>query len=99
MKAPRVPRVLNKKNIGYVPKDAVYIGRPSVWGNPFVIGRDGTRAEVVRKYEAWLRSHPERMAAARKHLAGKDLVCFCAPLACHGDVLLKIANSGDLLEG
>jgi hypothetical protein len=32
----------------------VYIGRPSIWGNPFVIGRDGDRAEVIGQYEAWL---------------------------------------------
>jgi hypothetical protein len=32
----------------------VYIGRPGKWGNPFVIGKDGTRAEVIAKYEAWL---------------------------------------------
>ena len=90
------PKVLNKKKIGYVPKGAVYIGRPSVYGNPFEIVRDGTREEVVRKYEVWLRSNPERMALFRKHLAGKDLVCFCAPLKCHGDVLLKIANEPEL---
>jgi len=27
----------------------VYIGRPSKWGNPFVIGRDGSRADVIAK--------------------------------------------------
>jgi len=32
----------------------VYIGRPSKWGNPFVIGRDGSRADVIAKYRTWI---------------------------------------------
>lgn len=84
------PKVLNKykdKCLG-----AVYIGRPTRWGNPFVIGKDGTRQDVVEKYEAWVRTKPELMALIKKELKGRDLVCFCAPLGCHGDVLLKLAN-------
>lgn len=46
----------------HAPHD-IYIGRPSKWGNPFIIGRDGTREEVVAKYEAWLTGRPELMAA------------------------------------
>ena len=85
------PRVLNK-HIDGQPKDAVYIGRPSKWGNKFVIGKDGTREEVIAKYEDWLRKQPVLLAQARKELKNKDLVCFCSPRACHGDVLLRIAN-------
>jgi hypothetical protein len=70
----------------------VYIGRPSVWGNPFAIGRDGDRGEVIRKYEAWLRARPAMMERARQELRGKVLACWCAPQACHGDVLLRVAN-------
>jgi len=70
----------------------VYIGRPSVWGNPFAIGRDGNRAEVIRKYEAWLRANPTLVARAKRELKSKVLGCWCAPLPCHGDVLVKIAN-------
>ena len=80
--------VLNKRNSS----KGVYIGRPSKWGNPFVIGADGSRADVVRKFEEYLKSNPMLMEAAKKELKGKDLVCFCAPLACHGDVLSRIAN-------
>jgi hypothetical protein len=55
MQQGQTPRVLNKKQLrGSVP-NSTYIGRPSMWGNPFVIGKDGTRAEVVEKYECWLR--------------------------------------------
>jgi hypothetical protein len=67
----------------------VYIGRPSKWGNPFVIGKHGTRAEVIAKYEAWLRKTPDLLAAL-PDLHGKVLGCWCAPLPCHGDVLLKL---------
>lgn len=84
-------RVLNKRR-DQIPSSAVYIGRPSVFGNPFVIGKDGDRAEVIRKYAAWIKSKPALMQQARQQLKGKDLVCWCAPEACHGDVLLKIAN-------
>lgn len=80
--------VLNKRNSS----DGVYIGRPSKFGNPFVIGQHGTRADVVKRYEEWLRSKPALMKAAKRELRGKSLVCWCAPLACHGDVLLRIAN-------
>lgn len=74
------------------PKGAVYIGRPTPWGNPFKIGVDGSRKQVVERYEQWVRSQPDLIALIKKHLKGKDLVCFCSPKACHGDVLLKIAN-------
>lgn len=86
-----MPRVLNKHRGALTPHH-VYIGRPTKWGNPFIIGHDGTREEVVAKYEAWIRKQPALMAAARRELRGKDLACWCSPLVCHGDVLLKIAN-------
>ena len=70
----------------------VYIGRPSKWGNPFVIGRDGTRDDVIARYEAWLLEQPE-LVAALPELAGKTLGCWCAPRACHGDVLARLANT------
>ena len=70
-----------------------YIGRPSKWGNRFVIGRDGTRDEVIEKYRQWLMQQPALLAAAREELAGKVLGCFCAPQKCHGDVLAEIANA------
>jgi hypothetical protein len=89
-----VPKVLNK-HIDGVPAGAVYIGRPSKWGNPFEIGKDGTREEVVEKYRAWITQQPELVAQARLELRGRNLVCFCAPKACHGDVLLGIANSSE----
>ena len=70
----------------------VYIGRPSKWGNPFVIGRDGTRDDVIARYEAWLLEQPE-LVDTLPELAGKTLGCWCAPRACHGDVLARLANA------
>ena len=70
----------------------VYIGRPSKWGNPFVIGPDGTRDDVIARYEAWLLEQPE-LVDALPELAGKTLGCWCAPRACHGDVLARLANA------
>lgn len=67
----------------------VYIGRPSVWGNPFVIGKDGTRAQVIEKYRDYV-IHNEVLMGRIGELRGKVLGCFCAPLACHGDVLVKL---------
>lgn len=87
-----MPTVLNKYKHG-LPSEAVYIGRPSKWGNPFAIGKDGDREEVIAKYRRWLLARPEMVESARRELAGKDLVCFCAPKGCHGDVLLEVANA------
>jgi len=67
----------------------VYIGRPSKWGNPFVIGKDGTREQVIAKYAAWLRQQPHLMAALPQPRC-KVLGCWCAPHACHGDVLARL---------
>src|SRR5437867_3137794 len=69
----------------------VYVGRPSPWGNPFVIERDGTREEVVAKYAAWVRTQPHLLARIAE-LRGKTLGCWCAPLLCHADVLAKLAD-------
>lgn len=70
----------------------VYIGRPTKWGNPFLIGPHGTREEVIKKFEKLVRKDPHMIRSIKEELRGKTLGCWCAPLPCHGDVLLKIAN-------
>jgi len=86
-------RVLNMKTATKEElADAVYIGRPSKWGNPFVVGRDGSREEVISKYREWFELHYDLVQAAKDELAGRNLLCFCSPLSCHGDYLLKVAN-------
>lgn len=82
----------------------VYIGRPSKWGNPFshqagtlADFRVNTREEAVDAYRAWISLRPELLKALPE-LRGKTLGCWCAPRACHGDVLADLANPrlGDL---
>ena len=71
----------------------IYIGRPSKWGNPFVIGKDGTREQVIQKYRNWLMTQPSLLAALPE-LKGRTLGCWCSPAACHGDVLAELADAG-----
>lgn len=75
----------------------VYIGRPSKWGNPFEIGPDGTREQVIAKYRTWIQTQPELMSALHE-LQGKRLGCWCHPKACHGDVLDELANKDRLFD-
>jgi len=86
-----MPTVHNKYH-RTAPRGAVYIGRGSAYGNPFVIGKDGDRDSVCDKYEAMLLSNPVLLAQVKRELRGKDVVCFCAPRRCHGDTLVRIAN-------
>ena len=73
----------------------IYIGRPTKWGNPFVLTNERDRDAVVDQYRKWLMTKPELIAAARKELNGKILGCWCAPRSCHGDVLAKVAEGED----
>lgn len=70
----------------------VYIGRPSRWGNPFVIDKDGDRDQVIAKYRAWIAGQPDLLADLPS-LRGKRLACHCAPRSCHGDVLAGLADA------
>jgi len=67
----------------------VYIGRPSKWGNPFSIGRDGSRSQVIQKYRDWI-VHQDELLDSLHELRGKRLGCWCKPKDCHGDVLVKL---------
>lgn len=91
------------------PEGAVVVARPTPWGNPFVVGQDGTAAECVHLFALLCggfvcfscKAEPEAQAAftrhAKKHLhelRGHDLLCWCrAGQPCHADVLLELANS------
>lgn len=94
-----MPQILNKTvNAREVHRlitkgSAIYVGRPSKYGNPFIIGRDGNREEVIRKYKDYIYNKPGLLEQAKQELVGKDLVCWCAPLQCHAEVLLEIANN------
>ncbi len=69
----------------------VYIGRPSKWGNPFEIGVDGTREEVIVKYREYLLSNKNLMDSLSE-LRGKTLGCWCKPQPCHGDVIVDVCR-------
>lgn len=87
-----MPSVVNRRS--GEPYD-VYVGRPGKWGNPFLVGRDGTRAEVIAKYRAYLSE--SGLIRYIDELTGKRLACWCAPLPCHADVLVELANRSALL--
>jgi hypothetical protein len=81
----------------------VYIGRGrdprcgerGRWGNPFRIGRDGDRDEVIDKYRRWLWEQIRAGSIDLAELAalhGKVLGCWCAPRGCHGEVLEAAAS-------
>lgn len=68
----------------------VYIGRGSKWGNPYIIGRDGTREEVIVKYRNYIIMRRKDLLNDLEELKGKRLGCWCAPKVCHGDVLVAL---------
>lgn len=68
----------------------VYIGRPSKWRNPFAISNSCSREEAIVKYREWIMTQ-SNLLKVLPELRGKVLGCWCAPQACHGDVLLELA--------
>ena len=90
-------QVISLRGRGGVRPVGVYVGRPSALGNPFLVGRDGTREDVIARYRRWLRAQWRRGGAVRQELerlAAKyrrdgqlTLLCWCAPLPCHADVM------------
>lgn len=96
-----MPTTIHNLNRDRLQPGDVRIARRTDLGNEFVLGRDGSRAEVIAKFEAAERARlagPEgaarRARIARLH--GRRLFCWCAPLPCHGDVLAKLA--AELIE-
>jgi hypothetical protein len=85
------------------------VGRPSVQGNPFVVGRDGNREEVIAKYRRWLWARLQEPDSGQerelrrllaKAVAGElELLCWCHPLPCHAEVVrgavLWVAGEGE----
>ena len=75
----------------------IYIGRKngkleqSKWANPYIVGIHGNREKVIQKYSLYIRKVPELMNSLHE-LNGKTLGCWCAPLACHGSILIELFN-------
>lgn len=83
-----------------IPSDAIYIGRgkrgqDASFGNQFVIGKHGTRQYVIARYEIELKRNEALIARIRSTIKHHDVVCFCAPAVCHGNVLQKVAAMTD----
>lgn len=79
-------------NITHVKEYDVYCGRPSEWGNPYVIGKDGSRNEVLVKYGIYLSKNMRIARRAKKLLIGKTIGCFCCPESCHLEILIGVAE-------
>lgn len=94
-------KVYNKHH-GDAPSGAIFIGRGSPYGNNYshmkgtlAQHKVATREDAIRRYEEEKSNDPEFLAMVKRELRDKDLLCFCKPLACHGDFLIKIANEND----
>lgn len=72
-------------------KHDVFIGRPSIWGNPYRMRTEKDRGAVIAQYAAWICQQPHMLAKVVA-LRGKVLGCYCSPKACHGDVLVLLAE-------
>ena len=86
--------VVNKRYNSY----DVYIGRGTPFGNPFIIGKHGTRTEVIAKYRSWFYNalvFEDGFREEVMQLKGKCLGCFCKPQACHGDIIAEYLNQGE----
>ncbi len=92
---------------GYHGEPYVYIGRPGYWGNPFThipLGNTlaqfqcKTREESIEKYTEWFidaLATKKGFKEALEDLKGRALGCFCAPLACHGDIIAHYLNNDE----
>ena len=93
-------KVWNKRD-PKTPKDAIYVGRPTKYGNKYSHRSSNvpgtiivaTREEAIKRFEEDLMQNPALIRDAKRELRGKDLVCWCSPAACHAEILMKIANS------
>jgi hypothetical protein len=76
-----------------MPPGAIYVGRPTVWGNPWQVSNIMTAKDAVEAFRLWIGWNPVYLEMVEARLAGHDLVCWCRlNQPCHADVLLEIAN-------
>jgi hypothetical protein len=87
--SPAEPRVWNlrDKHRNPPPRGAVYCGRGTPYGNPYIAGQHGSRDTVIDKFEKFVL--PDLDVS---RLRGKHLLCWCKPLRCHCDSILQKAN-------
>ena len=91
-------RIQRKRTKGWkAPEGAVYVGRPTKWGNPYAAWSAEGRQRATDAFRHLLQMHISCGIDHPFHeLRGKDLMCWC-PLSepCHADVLLELANAPD----
>lgn len=95
-----VANIKDKESVQWAKSQGVfvYIGRrkkgKSLWGNPFILEdsrNDAERNRVCDCHQLWLKSQTKLLEKI-PDLRGKVLFCFCYPLRCHGDELVRRAN-------
>lgn len=85
---------IGRKNVVFI-NGKRFPSESSIWSNPYKIGKDGTREEVVKKYETYMKdklNKDKQLVNQLKELKGKTLGCWCKPDLCHGDILLKLID-------
>ena len=85
----------------------IYVGRPSPLGNPFEIGEDGTRSEVISKYREWFYTRGVKLLKVQKELqrlrqlhalsGSLCLLCWCSPQPCHAEVIKEYLDRERML--
>lgn len=86
-----MPSIFNVKHRD-APKGTVYVGRGTPYGNPYRIGVDGTRSQVILKFRGYAIKKLEREPNWLSEIQGKDLVCHCVPEDCHAHVLMELSK-------
>lgn len=95
------PRLINLRTASFEDlrsPNGIYIGRPSKWGNIFTHVRSAhakfvvpSREAAIYSYERWIRGREQKhLLDSIDELTGGILRCYCSPLPCHGDVLIKL---------
>ncbi len=97
------PQLREAFEYAHVVDNTVLIDRRTKWGNPFKLGANGDREQVIARYRAdlWRRIRAGKVTLEElAELDGCWLACWCEPLPCHGDVLARAAEwaSGVLAE-
>ena len=99
-------RIQLKRTRGWrMPPNTVKVDRSTRWGNPMTVRPGYPAAQAVEDYRLWLEGKspwrftqtdvvPPSIEEIRRHLAGKNLACWCASGSpCHAEILLALANA------
>lgn len=95
-------KIWSKRQRGITPKylldhqdTAAVVDRTTVFGNPFVVDKHGTRQQCIDWYEQWIHLPKQEhlRSRMRSELRDKHLICWCAPEPCHATIIRYIANA------